>query len=973
MDTKSKKFNSTIITKTIAVLLCIVCFAGCVNQALTSLFAVDEADLYDRAFEDAFVYGGKRLDKVDITETKTFRHHFESYADLVARMIGSYGDGTAEDYEAYVKNIRESNEFQKKFYKQNIINHVIRDYFSTYLDLVEAGIVEPLGFIQAAEYSGEDRDFEVESIGSEVDYYNLCLNSVSMHDLTPVPEEVQEKANELKADGVFEINNYYKIIDYDYHYDYDYGYETVIATYQPGYYAFRINEDALWDRLYETDIMAKSYYSSAGEFIEDYDNYERRIAESYPSGRYFIKDDTGRVYTNIESLNEKSTVEEIEKALAGTGFYVRENGCGDFNLPDGSYYKNSPFYNAAYYDGGYEYVATTMYEYYGTTLPAAETTTLPDASAPTVETTTTLPATENTTVASAEATKAQNENVTTTVTVTEPADSDAVPATTAPVAASSVVTSVIRYGTAVDATPFINENSENFICYMGVDMKAADYSETDMFRTTAQQIESAQILLLEFANNFSVFALIFIACFIYLVVRCGRRRGSEEVHLMKTDKMFTDIRIIIDCALGWGVFMLLVLALDNFGFGGMEEALFKTIITALSAVFCVLVLDLVLFITRHIKARTLLKRLSVVWLIRKVYKVCKEKTEKIKPYIETKFLYTKEFGKGTLVRLAGVVVINLLLACAVTFEAASNGTILTLVPLIIFDVFVLVWVIRFVGGMHKIFSALDEIRQGNYDVQINIYALPSTLRETAQKVMSLRDGLKTAVDEAVKQEQTKTELITNVSHDLKTPLTSIINYVELLKKCDIKDEDAKEYLAVLGEKSDRLKKLIEDLVEASKASTGNVNVEFVEVSLNEMISQLLGEHTDALEKRKLTVVTELPETDLTVKADGKLLYRVMENLIVNVEKYSLYGTRVYVTVRREGAYGTVTFKNISEQALNISAEQLMERFVRGDESRSTEGNGLGLSIAKSLCELQNGELELTINGDLFTAKVKLGR
>ena len=153
--------------------------------------------------------------------------------------------------------------------------------------------------------------------------------------------------------------------------------------------------------------------------------------------------------------------------------------------------------------------------------------------------------------------------------------------------------------------------------------------------------------------------------------------------------------------------------------------------------------------------------------------------------------------------------------------------------------------------------------------------------------------------------------------------------------------------------------------------TGNIKVEFVEVSLNEMVSQLLGEHADGLEKKKLNVVAEFPERELTVQADGKLLYRVMENLIVNVEKYSLYGTRVYVSVKQEGEWGVVTFKNISELPLNITADQLKERFVRGDESRSTEGNGLGLSIAQSLCDVQGGELEISINGDLFTAKVKL--
>lgn len=953
MDTKSKKFNITIITKAIAVLLCVICFAGCVNQGLASLYLVTEADIYDRAFEDAFVYGGKRLDEENVTETKTFKHHFESYGDLIAHMVGNYGNGTEEDYKAYVKKVEESNELQKTVYKQNVIDHVIRDYFLTYLCLVEDGVVEPLGFIKTAEYSDEDQEFELAQLNNEVDYYNICFNSVSVHDLGTVPENVQEKADELKADGVFEINNYYKVIDFDYENDY----ETVLATYQPGYYAFRINEDILWDKLYKLDIMQKDYYGSAAEFNMGYDNYANIINEQYSSGVYFIKDDSGKVYTNIEGLNDKSTVDEIEKAFADKGFYVMYDGYGDFVRKDGSYYKNSPFVNDIYYDydydSDYEYVATTMYvPYETTTLPVTETTTVADVTSPTVvaaTTTTTLPAdTANTTVP---ADMSDAGSLTTSVQVTVPQS------VTAPVA----VRSVVKYNPTDSVTPFINENAEKLICYMGVDMNTDEFPETDRFRTTAQQIETARNIIIEFVYFFGAFALVFLVCFIYLIVRSGRRRGSKEVYLMKGDSIFVDLRIILDCAIGWGIFMLFVLALDSSGLGNINEAMFRTIVTVLAAVFCFVLLDLVLFVTRHIKARTLLKRLSVVWLTKKIYHLCRRVYGKVKPVVQTKFLYTKEFKKGTLIRICIVVAVNLLLG----FFAS--------VAWILFNLGVLVWVFRFIGGMQKILSALDEIREGNYDVQINIYALPSTLRETACRVMNLRDGLRTAVDEAVKQEQTKTELITNVSHDLKTPLTSIINYVELLKKCDIADEDAKEYLDVLGEKSDRLKKLIEDLVEASKASTGNVNVEFVEVSLNEMVSQLLGEHADTLENRKLLIVTDMPEEDLTVKADGKLLYRVMENLIVNVEKYSLYGTRVYVTVKREGAYGTVSFKNISEQALNISAEQLMERFVRGDESRSTEGNGLGLSIAKNLCEVQNGELEIAINGDLFTAKVKLGR
>jgi K+-sensing histidine kinase KdpD len=226
-----------------------------------------------------------------------------------------------------------------------------------------------------------------------------------------------------------------------------------------------------------------------------------------------------------------------------------------------------------------------------------------------------------------------------------------------------------------------------------------------------------------------------------------------------------------------------------------------------------------------------------------------------------------------------------------------------------------------------------------------------------------------AVEQRIKSERLKTELITNVSHDIKTPLTSIINYVDLLQKPHTEAEEI-QYLEVLDRQSKRLKKLTENLVEASKASTGNMAVHAEPTSVTELINQSLEEYRERLEAGKLSPVVELQE-QLTVMADGKLMWRVLDNLLNNVVKYAMPGTRVYVTARRQGEQVILAVKNISAQELNVSADELLERFVRGDESRNTEGNGLGLNIARSLMEVQKGNLELYVDGDLFKVVLTL--
>jgi len=226
-------------------------------------------------------------------------------------------------------------------------------------------------------------------------------------------------------------------------------------------------------------------------------------------------------------------------------------------------------------------------------------------------------------------------------------------------------------------------------------------------------------------------------------------------------------------------------------------------------------------------------------------------------------------------------------------------------------------------------------------------------------------GLQDAVNEQVKAERLKADLITNVSHDLKTPLTSIISYVDLLKRENIENERVQNYISVLEQKASRLKNLTEDLVEASKASSGNVSLELHPIDYSEIILQTLGEFQEKLEKRSLTMIPEIPNESILILADGRQLFRVLENLFNNCAKYALLGSRVYITLKKREKDAIFTMKNISEAPLNISPEELTERFVRGDVSRSTEGSGLGLSIAKSLTKLMSGKMKIEIDGDLY--------
>ena len=272
-------------------------------------------------------------------------------------------------------------------------------------------------------------------------------------------------------------------------------------------------------------------------------------------------------------------------------------------------------------------------------------------------------------------------------------------------------------------------------------------------------------------------------------------------------------------------------------------------------------------------------------------------------------------------------------------------------------------------GAHAFGILLEATRrmaQGDLESKVSDRLLLGSFYTFAQELNALAGVAKVAAQREMKSERMKTELITNVSHDIKTPLTSIINYVDLLQKPHTLEEE-QQYLEVLGRKSEQLKKLIQDLMEMSKASTGNMAVDIQTVDAVETINQALGEFSDKLAGSALTPVFTAPAESVAIRADGRLVWRVLNNLLSNAVKYAMPGTRLYIDLARRGDKVAISLKNISAQALNVDAEELMERFVRGDAARNTDGSGLGLNIAKSLMEVQQGRLELTVDGDLFKA------
>lgn len=267
--------------------------------------------------------------------------------------------------------------------------------------------------------------------------------------------------------------------------------------------------------------------------------------------------------------------------------------------------------------------------------------------------------------------------------------------------------------------------------------------------------------------------------------------------------------------------------------------------------------------------------------------------------------------------------------------------------------------------VNQLENTSKKIAAGDMSATVNTKCFFGSFKRQGEHLNSIKLGISQAVEDKMKSERFKTELITNVSHDIKTPLTSIINYVDLLGKEDLQNETAKEYIQIISKNSDRLKKLVVDLVDASKASSGVLQLDMQPMNIDVLLEQIGGEYTERLSNNYLELIMRKPEESIQIMADGQRIYRVFDNLLNNICKYALPHTRVYLLLEKQNNNAVITFKNISANELDISADDLLERFVRGDKSRNTEGSGLGLSIAESLTTLQNGDFQLQVDGDLF--------
>lgn len=451
-----------------------------------------------------------------------------------------------------------------------------------------------------------------------------------------------------------------------------------------------------------------------------------------------------------------------------------------------------------------------------------------------------------------------------------------------------------------------------------------------------------------------LFLLLFVLTMVFIYAAAGRQ-ADGSIKLSFFDKIPFDLITVCIIVIG----MLNIAIVENL-YAGAEFQLI-----ALSAMFSldyfIALLYTVSFAVR-IKAGTFVKN-NVIY---KLLRILLRSLKKILGFLGFVFKNLSLVKKTALICVA--VLIFDFFAAAVCLSAGATALLAFLAGLNAVEIAVLI--IFTAVQLQRIKNGGEKIAEGDIDYKIDTSYMFPEFREFCGSLNNISAGMQNAVDEKMKSERMRTELITNVSHDIKTPLTSIINYVDLIKKEQPEDEKIKEYVAVLDRQSSRLKKLIEDLVEATKASSGSLKVELSECDAGVLLSQTVGEFDERLKKAELTPMLTVPDMPVKIMADGRHLWRVLENLTGNVCKYSLPGTRVYMDLTVRDKKAVITFKNISKYPLNISGDELMERFVRGDTSRNTEGSGLGLSIARSLTELQGGDMKIDIDGDLFKATLK---
>lgn len=435
---------------------------------------------------------------------------------------------------------------------------------------------------------------------------------------------------------------------------------------------------------------------------------------------------------------------------------------------------------------------------------------------------------------------------------------------------------------------------------------------------------------------------------VYLTIVAGRREGVDGICLNLLDKLKTEL-LIAAFVLITGEMLLLLARVNQqeWEVSGLLVAS-GTISFIIDTFFLIFYLSMV----RRLKAEIIWENSLICWLIKGLEKTFRERT--------------------VTVRILFLFLIHMLICFVLALFSFHYHSVIAFLLLLLFCGVEAYMILRQAVEQYQLLKGVEAISKGALDSKIDTEDLHGENKKLGEAINNIGEGLLNAVDDNTKNERMKADLITNVSHDIKTPLTSIINYVNLLKREEIENERVCNYVRILDEKSQRLKQLTEDLVEASRISSGNIRLDMQKIDIVELVYQTGGEFNEKFEKKELTIVTKLPKQAVYIWADGRQLYRVIENLYNNVAKYALEKTRVYVEVMTEAGKVIFSIKNVSESSLaaeNSQVEDLTERFIRGDSSRTTEGSGLGLSIAKNLTVLMGGRFDIQVDGDLFKANI----
>lgn len=486
---------------------------------------------------------------------------------------------------------------------------------------------------------------------------------------------------------------------------------------------------------------------------------------------------------------------------------------------------------------------------------------------------------------------------------------------------------------------------ENIQLIIGVD---TNFSYSDDFSVAKMEFDK----LYPWAKLSVMYIIIFGAgwlfCLCYLSVAAGRRREDRQIHLYRFDRIKTEVVCAI-MVIGMSFIMQLAMRVH-----GQDYSTSGRMIVAGTLVFLadVIFMGLYLCLVRKVKSESFWENSVVNWC-----------ATGLRAFLKERYMSGKLLGYFILLTAASL---------TLGYLAFARGFAWAYVLIAVLILCVFVFLAKWIGSRRRILEGIRHITDGELEYKLNLeeFSMNGTEQELAEGINHIAEGLSKAIHESVRDERMKANMITNVSHDLKTPLTAIINYVGLLKREKIENENAVRYIDVLEQKALRLKSLMEDLVEVSKISSGNITLHMDEIDFVELVRQTGGEYNEKMEQKDLNVISKFPNEPMMIWADGRQLWRVIGNLYNNAGKYAMPNTRVYAEIEKADGWVIFTMKNISEDFVSLPAAELTERFVRGDTARTTEGSGLGLSIAKTLTELMGGRFEISMDADLFCAEVK---